>query len=136
MVSEVVSNSLRGCVSAFVSGILLSVIVSCIACIMASQFRPLVGYLYISLLHQMCHVPKRGSFLIISAFCIQVFFNLCLYQVHGRTQQGRIQELGAGGGGEGGGGGGTDEGVAGGGAKLEAELPWGGCGRGAPLPSS
>jgi hypothetical protein len=46
---------------------------------MASQFRPLVGYLFISLiLHQMCHVPKRGSFLIISAFRIQVFFNLWL----------------------------------------------------------
>ena len=47
---------------------------------MASQFRPLVGYLFISLiLHQMCHVPKRGSFLIISAFRIQVFFNLWFY---------------------------------------------------------
>ena len=40
--------------------------------------------------------------------------------------QGRIQELGAGGGG-------TGEGVAGGGAKLDAEPPRGGCGRGAPL---
>ena len=68
-VSEVVSNSLRGSGLACVSGILLSVIVSCIARIMASQVRPLVGYLYISLLHQMCHLPKRGSFLIIrSAF--------------------------------------------------------------------
>ena len=44
--------------------------------------------------------------------------------------QGRIQELGAGGGG------GTGEGVAGGGAKLDAEPLRGGCGRGAPLPPS
>ena len=49
--------------------------------------------------------------------------------------QGRIQELGAGGGG-GGGGGGTGEGVAGGGAKLDAEPPRGGCRMGAPLPPS
>ena len=33
-------------------------------------------------------------------------------------------------------GGGTGEGVAGGGAKLDAEPPRGGCGRGAPLPPS
>ena len=47
------------------------------------------------------------------------------------SKQGRIQELGAGGGG-----GGTGEGVAGVGAKLDAEPPRGGCGRGAPLPPS
>ena len=40
------------------------------------------------------------------------------------ASQGRIQELGAGGG--------TGEGVAGGGAKLDAEPPRGGCGRGDP----
>ena len=55
---------------------------------MASQFRPLVGYLFISLiLHQMYHVPKRGSFLIISAFRIQVFFNL--WYTHSHTSDPR-----------------------------------------------
>ena len=59
-VSEVVSNSLRGSVLACVSGILLSVIVSCIARIMASQFQPLVGYLCISLQGRIQELGKGG----------------------------------------------------------------------------
>ena len=63
-----------------------------------------------------------------SACWIADWKNNCASPVEWATEQGRIQELGAGGG--------TGEGVAGGGAKLDAEPPRGGCGRGAPLPPS
>ena len=48
-------------------------------------------YSHVNLLDQKSHVPKRGSFLIISAFRIQVFFNLWFKPVATRMHDKDIQ---------------------------------------------